>query len=112
MFSNNLFGEVQWKAQGVSGGTVTDCDNGAHANHKIHLTCDNMGDLWKVNYPDNDIVTAPEIIYTRGKNGNVTIIQVGTITRLYNYNILGLSRQLPESIKTRAKRKMVLHGRG
>lgn len=49
-----------------------------------------MGDLWKVNYPDNDIVTAPDITYTRDKNGNIKTIQVGNITRLYNYNELDL----------------------
>ena len=90
VFSNNLLGEVQWKAQGVSGGTVNDCVSDANDNNKIYFTYDNMGDLWKVNYPDNDVVVAPDIIYTRDKNGNIKTIQVGNIAQNYNYNILGL----------------------
>lgn len=49
-----------------------------------------MGDLWKINYPDTDVVLAPDQIYTRDKNGNIKTIQVGNIVQLYNYNNLGL----------------------
>lgn len=90
VFSNNLLGEVQWKAQGVSGGSVTDCVSDANDNNKIYFTYDNMGDLWKVNHPDSDVVSAPDIVYTRDKNGNIKTIQVGNIAQTYNYNILGL----------------------
>lgn len=90
VLGNNLLGEVQWKAQGVSGGTVTDCVSNANANNKIYFTYDNQGDLWKVNHPDADLVPAPDLIYTRDKNGNIKTIQAGSIIQTYNYNILGL----------------------
>lgn len=90
VFSNNLLGEVQWQAQGVGGGTVSDCDSNADDTNKIYFTYDNMGDLWKVNYPNSAVNPAPDITYTRDKNGNVKTLQAGTITQTYNYNILGL----------------------
>src|SRR5690606_25504555 len=35
VFSNSVLGEVQWQAQGVSGGTVTDCTSNVTATQQV-----------------------------------------------------------------------------
>ena len=90
VFSNSVLGEVQWQAQGVSGGAVTNCTSNATAANQVVMQYDNQGAVWKVNYPDGGNHPAADLTYTRDNNGNVEALLAGSVTQTYNYNILGL----------------------
>lgn len=90
VFSNSVLGEVQWQAQGVGGGAVTNCTSNATAANQVVMQYDNQGAVWKVNYPDGGNHPAADLTYTRDNNGNVETLLAGSVTQTYNYNILGL----------------------
>jgi RHS repeat-associated protein len=90
VFSNSVLGEVQWFAQGIGGGTTSDCTSNATSAEKVLMRYDNLGEIWQINYPDNVTYPAPDSIYTRDNNGNVKSLVAGNVSQAYHYNILGL----------------------
>ena len=92
VFSRNLLGELTTKAEGVNHGSTgnnNNCISDRGATDTIIYSPDNLGDMWKVNYPD----ASPDITYTRDNNGNITRLQAGSQRTDYQFNNLNL----PES---------------
>ncbi|WP_308365247.1 MULTISPECIES: RHS repeat-associated core domain-containing protein [unclassified Microbulbifer] len=85
-FQHSLLGELQWTAEGVSGGTPTDCTSTASSAEKILVRYDNLGGARQVNYPD----TSPDVTYTRDPQGNLKTLTAGDVVQSYNYNNLHL----------------------
>ncbi|MCX2769822.1 hypothetical protein, partial [Pseudoalteromonas sp. B530] len=50
----------------------------------IEYVYDNVGDLYKINYPENS--NTPSVTYTLDNNGNVTGLTAGDVTHSYVYN--------------------------
>lgn len=88
--NNNLLGEIQWQAQGVSGGTNTDCVSNSASDKQINFLYDNLGGEWKIDFPNVIVNPAPDLVYTLDNNGNIKTVVSGVVTQTYNYNILGL----------------------
>ncbi|MBE0368096.1 RHS repeat domain-containing protein [Pseudoalteromonas aurantia] len=74
----NALGELQWQKQGV---TNTECVTTEPADSTSFIY-DNVGDLYKVDYPGTDI----DVEYTLDNNGNIKKLVAGTVTHAYNYN--------------------------
>ena len=85
-FNNTVLGEVNWSAEGVSGGTVTNCTATVSTAQKVVNLYDNLGDIWKVTYAD----TSPDKTYTRDNNGNLLTLTAGGVSTTYLYNALDL----------------------
>ncbi|MCG9771528.1 RHS repeat-associated core domain-containing protein, partial [Pseudoalteromonas piscicida] len=80
IFGYNALGQMIWKKEGV---TDTDCVATKPAN-AIEYVYDNVGDLYKINYPENS--NTPSVIYTLDNNGNLTGLTAGDVTHSYVYN--------------------------
>jgi RHS repeat-associated protein len=108
--NNNLFGEVQWQAQGVSGGTNTDCSSNVTApNHadgakKITFSYDNLGLVSGVDYATTN---TPNLSYVRDSNGNLLMLSAGTVSHTYHYNSLYLLED--ESMTITGEKTLALH---
>ncbi|MCX2769055.1 hypothetical protein OQJ67_19545, partial [Pseudoalteromonas sp. B530] len=80
IFGHNALGQMIWKKEGV---TDTDCVATKPAD-AIEYVYDNVGDLYKINYPENS--NTPSVTYTLDNNGNVTGLTAGDVTHSYVYN--------------------------
>ncbi|PCK29556.1 hypothetical protein CEX98_22255, partial [Pseudoalteromonas piscicida] len=80
IFGHNALGQLIWKKEGVSD---TDCVATKPAD-AIEYVYDNVGDLYKINYPENS--NTPSVTYTRDNNGNLTELAAGDVTHRYAYN--------------------------
>ncbi len=87
VFNNNLLGEIQWQAQGVSGGTNSNCTSTDDPTKKVSFTYDNLGQTSKTDFPD---AASPDISYLLDNNGNLKTLTAGTVAHNYNYNSLNL----------------------
>jgi YD repeat-containing protein len=82
VFSTNALGEQEWQAQGVSGGTNTNCTSDASSTDKVLFSYDNQGGLRAINYGD----TSPDVAYTRSNDGDILTLVSGTATQTYRYD--------------------------
>ncbi|MCG7542542.1 RHS repeat-associated core domain-containing protein [Pseudoalteromonas sp. OF7H-1] len=80
IFGYNALGQMIWKKEGV---TDTDCVATKPAD-AIEYVYDNVGDLYKINYPENS--NTPSVTYTLDNNGNLTGLTAGDVTHSYVYN--------------------------
>jgi RHS repeat-associated protein len=93
VYRHNVFNEVIGMAEGVSGGSVTDCESNvdspshADANKLIRVSYDNFGEMAGLDYVD---ANSPDKRYVRDGNGNVLRVTSGQVSRTYNYNSLDL----------------------
>ncbi|MBE0368568.1 RHS repeat domain-containing protein [Pseudoalteromonas aurantia] len=74
----DALGGLQWQKQGV---TNTECVT-EKPTDSTSFIYDNVGDLYKIDYPGTDI----DVEYTRDNNGNIKKLVAGTVTHAYNYN--------------------------
>jgi RHS repeat-associated protein len=81
-FKHNAMGEMEWQAQGVSYNTSTRACIAKPTSLAVDMTYDNLGTLWKVEYPD----ATPDVVHVRDKNGNVIALTAGNVLQNYEYN--------------------------
>lgn len=92
VYTYNLLGEMQWQAQGVTEGAVTNCTSNATINShedsakKVSFTYDNLGDQHSIIYGDG----SPTRTFALDNNGNIKKITGNGFTQSYNYNSLNL----------------------
>lgn len=83
-YSYNIFGDVEWIAEGV-GGSASSCDLASvPAAAKIAHTYDNRAALHKVTYPDN----TPEKVSVLNAEGSLLSLTAGSAMWEYEYNSL------------------------
>ena len=85
-YQYSLLGEMQWIAEGVSGGSNSDCASNASSAEKVLVSYDNLGGAWEVDYPD----TSPDVKYSRDPQGNLETLAAGDVVKGYSYNSLNL----------------------
>ncbi|MBC3766713.1 RHS repeat-associated core domain-containing protein [Neptunicella marina] len=97
VFIYTVLGEVSAKAEGVTGGSNTNCTYTSDVAKEIKFTYDNLGQLWKTTYPDyasNGTTPlenpAADVVYARDNNGNVETLTAGNVVHDYHYNSLNL----------------------
>ncbi|AIY67425.1 RHS repeat domain-containing protein [Pseudoalteromonas piratica] len=78
IYGRNALGEMTWSKAGVSNTACTT----TKPTGAINYTYDNLGDLYKVDYPDD----SGDVTYTRDNNGNVLTLEAGDVTHSYTYN--------------------------
>lgn len=86
-YSKNALGETQWMAQGV---TLSDDYNASTpacinkpSTKAVTYTLDNLGDIYKVDYPDS---LSDDVTFLRDNNGNITTLTAGSVQHTYSYN--------------------------
>ncbi len=82
VYSRNTLGDITWQAQGVSGGTDTDCASDATAIEKVNYAYDNLGDPQTISYGDSTAA----VNYTYSNAGDLTQLIAGNVTQTYGYN--------------------------
>jgi RHS repeat-associated protein len=79
----NLFGEMQWQAQGVSNVSANNpaCLSTAPSD-AVSVTQDNLGEPWKLEFYDPSL----DVTQTRDRNGNLVSLVAGLVSQTYVYN--------------------------
>ncbi len=74
-------GELNWMAQGTTGGSATNCINTTTAAEKVSFTYDNGGAKRTISYGDG----TSTVNYTLNNNGDLTSLVAGAVTQSYDY---------------------------
>ncbi|MBU2870413.1 RHS repeat-associated core domain-containing protein [Colwellia sp. E2M01] len=92
VYTNNILGEMTSQASGVGGGSVTNCDSNANESNTINFQYDNLGTLYKIDYPDDSL----DVVRVSDHQGRLTKLYTGfknasyITKREYEYNKINL----------------------
>ncbi len=81
-YSYSVLGELLARAEGVTGGTTSDCTATVSAEQTISYNLDNLGNRRTVTYGDS----SPTVSYTLSHQGDLTELTAGAVSQSYHYN--------------------------